>query len=792
MSRIYTCLTEAHDPWLLALAVSICLLGAGTTVMLLQRLALAKGLSRGGWLMISAIAAGAFIWCTHFIGMLAFDPGMLLAFDLLRTLYSLMLAALGCGAAFALASGGWRHGPLMGGAALGLAIGLMHYAGMTAYGGGSILSFDALLVGLSLMLGVLCGSLALPAALRGDSPGWRRLLEGAGWLSLAILSLHLTGMAALTVLPAEPSSLASALRAELALTVAAVGLLVLAAAAAAWMIDHRGHVESEGRLRRLADSAVEGLAITRNGRIIEANDAFVALSGERQRDNLLGLPLPGERLSLRDAIPGLEDGIVRREGWFHHPDGTALEVEVTVRDDAPEPGLQIFALSDLRERREHERRILHLAMHDPLTGLPNRARFAQRLDQILRHAGRQQPPQSLALLHLGFDRFKHVNDLHGHAGGDALLRGIGRRISVALPPKAFAARLGGDEFGVLLPFQEQVEVFELILRLEQAVAEPNYIGDGEVSITASTGIALFPADSSQGEELRAQADFAMRRAKEAPGRGMHFYQAKMDEAQRQRLRMASEMGDALQEGQFCLFAQIQMDIRTGLPCGHEMLLRWLHPQRGLVPPGDFIPTAEENGMILPIGDWVLREACRLAVENPELGKVAVNLSPVQFSQADLPRQVASALAESGLPPARLELEITESTLMQDPTRTLKMLEEIKAAGVKVVIDDFGTGYSSLATLRSFPFDKIKLDRKFLAEAEDSPAAIAILRAVIGIGRGLGIPVLAEGVETKAQLELLHSEGCDEAQGFLFGRPEPLQGNTAGITRQGASSGAPRA
>jgi len=768
MSRVHTGLAEMHDPRLLTLALLICILGAGISIVAVRRLAQAGGRSHGGWLMMSGLAAGAAVWCTHLTAMLAFVPDVPLAFNLGWALGSLLLSVLAFGTAFAVATSGWRHGPAMGGAVVGLAIGVTHYAGMGAYEG--LLEFDPALVALSLVLGMGCGVVALSKALRGS--GRHAVLAGAGWLSLAVLTLHLTGMAALTILPLPQEPATSIAAAELALVVVAIGLLAVLTSAATLMIERRGHAEFGDRLRRLADSALEGLAITAGGRIVEANDAFVALAGQRQRASVLGHVLPGELLSLRDPIPGL-DGIIRREGWLHHPDGSALEVEVTVRDDVPEPGMQIFALSDLRERREHERRILHLAMHDPLTGLPNRARFAQRLEQVLRQSLRQEPAQPLALLHLGLDRFKEINDLYGHDGGDALLRGIGRRISMALPPHGFAARLSGDEFGVLLPFKQELDVFDLIVQLEQSIAEPHYIGGDEVSITASTGVALFPADSTEGQDLRSQADFAMRRAKKSPGRGMHFYQAEMEEAQRQRLRMASEMRVALQDEQFRLFCQIQMDLRTNQPCGHEMLLRWQHPERGLVPPGDFIPMAEENGLILPIGDWVLREACRLAVAHPELGKVAVNLSPVQFSQADLPRQVAAALAESGLPSERLELEITESTLIRDHARTLKMLQDIKATGVKVVMDDFGTGYSSLATLRSFPFDKIKLDRKFLAEAGESAASVAILRAVIGIGRGLGIPVLAEGVETEVQLALLRAEGCDEAQGFLFGRPHPL-------------------
>jgi diguanylate cyclase (GGDEF)-like protein len=767
--RVFTCLAEDHDHSLVVLAALICLAGSGISLALLRRARETAGRSRAGWLLLGGVEGGAFVWCTHFIAMLAYQPAAMLGFNLLLTLWSLLLAILGWGAASAVAAARRPWAPHAGGLAMGLTIGLMHYAGMAALGRGGIVSFDPALMASSLLLGCGFGVAALRAALRGRGRG--RTVLGPLFLGLAVLSLHFTGMGGVTVTLFGSMARAS-MRLELALAVAAVGVLVMAAAAAAWMIDHRTRAESRNHLRSLADSALEGLAVVRDGGIIEANDTFASMLG-RNRAALLGQPFPGALLSLRRGAE--EAGPTPREGWMHHADGSALEVEVVVREDMPSPGLRVFAFRDLRERREHQRRILHLAVHDALTGLPNRARFGQRMEQQLRRVERQKPLPTLAMLHLGLDRFKEINDLHGHSGGDALLRGIGHRIEQGLPPQAFAARLGDDEFGVLLPFTEAVEVFDQVTRLERALAEPCYIGGAEISVTASMGIALYPADACSGEELRANADLAMRRAKAAPARGLRFYHAEMDAAERHRRRMKEDLRAALGLGQFHLAGQVQVDLRTGQPCGHEMLLRWHHPERGSVPPAEFIPLAEECGLILPIGEWVLREACALAVANPRLGKVAVNLSAVQFSQPDLPRQVEQALASSGLPAERLELEITETMLMQDRSRALPLLERIKALGVRIAMDDFGTGYSSLGTLRAFPFDKIKLDRSFMAGLDTSQQAVAILRAVIGIGRALEIPVLAEGVETELQLDRLRMEGCDEVQGYLLGRPLPVPG-----------------
>ncbi|MBO1075767.1 bifunctional diguanylate cyclase/phosphodiesterase [Roseomonas marmotae] len=769
MLRVYTCLTEQHDPLLVILAVAVCLIGAGISLALLRRAAGSGGLSRAGWLLLGGVAGGTFVWCTHFIAMLAYEPGFPLGFGLLPTIGSLLLAILGWGLASTLAV--WRRAALAGGMGMGLTIGLMHYTGMAAIEQGGVVSFEPLLVTVSLLLGMGCGVMALRAALGRDRP-WRDRLLGTLWLALAVASLHFSGMAAATVIPLGPA-IPPSRHPELAVAVAAVGLLVMAAAAAAWMIDRRNRAESGHRLRGLANSTLEGLAVVEDGRIVEANDILVRMLG-RGREEVLEMSLPGGLLSLRDRLKHAGEG-EPREGWLHHADGSVLEVEVAIREDAPGPGMTIFAFRDLRERREQERRIRHLAVHDPLTGLPTRARFAQRMDQMLRLAERQEAPPSLAMLHLGLDRFKDINDLHGHAGGDALLHGLGRRITQALPRQAFAARLGSDEFGVLMPFQEPVEVFDLITRLEGSLAEPSHISGAELSVTAAMGVSLYPADGRGGEDLRANADLAMRRAKASPGRGLCFYHAEMDAAERHRRRMKEDLRIAIGCDQLRLVCQVQVNLLTGAPCGHEMLLRWHHPERGMVPPSEFIPLAEETGLILPIGDWVLREACAIAAAHPALGKVAVNLSPVQFSQPDLPRVVAQALSASGLPAERLELEITETMLMQDRSRTLPLLERIKALGVRVAMDDFGTGYSSLGTLRSFPFDKIKLDRTFMTELDTSPQAVAILRAVIGIGRALEIPVLAEGVESQAQLDLLRREGCDEAQGYLFGRPGPVPG-----------------
>jgi len=411
-----------------------------------------------------------------------------------------------------------------------------------------------------------------------------------------------------------------------------------------------------------------------------------------------------------------------------------------------------------------------MALNDALTGLPNRTSFADHLDHEIRKAA--EHGWHIAVVGIDLDRFKEINDLRGHSAGDQALCIVGERLAAALGEDEFAARIGGDEFGATKCFTDQDDLLDFVGRLEKALFEPIEI-DGFTSTSgASIGVAVYPEDGATREALIGNADLAMYRAKVDIGRAVCFYEPKLDEAARDRRGLANDLRHAIERGQFELHYQVQTVVTSGEVCGYEVLLRWRHPERGMIPPLKFIPIAEETGSILPIGEWVLREACKEAASWEVPYKIAVNLSPVQFSHSELPRLVHQTLMETGLAPARLELEITESTIIADKTRTLHTLRQIRALGVTIALDDFGTGYSSLDTLRSFPFDKIKLDRSFMKEVESSPQSKAIVRAVLALGKSLNIPVLAEGVETSDQLAVLLREGCDEAQGYLLGRPQP--------------------
>jgi diguanylate cyclase (GGDEF)-like protein len=433
-----------------------------------------------------------------------------------------------------------------------------------------------------------------------------------------------------------------------------------------------------------------------------------------------------------------------------------------------------IAVRDLQARKQAEQHIRFLAHYDSLTGIPNRSTFNRQLDQEI--ASALEKGRGLAVMCLDLDRFKDVNDLFGHAAGDAALKGVAKRITGALRDGQMLARLSGDEFAVIVPELSNPEaagrIAENILEVLQATSEDP---EADSPISTSIGIAICPNDGTDRQTLLSHADTALYRAKNE-GRGTYrFFEASMGAAVRDRRLLEHDLRNAISGEQLHLVYQPQKDITDGRIVGFEALLRWNHPTRGNVPPGEFIPVAEESGIIPQIGEWVLRTACSEAATWPQPLIVAVNVSAVQIHNANFAHLVHEILFETGLAPGRLELEITETALVRDLNRALATLRRIKILGVRIAMDDFGTGYSSLSNLRAFPFDKIKIDGSFIKSVNVNDQAAAIVRSVLGLGRALRLPVLAEGVETTAELAFLESERCDQVQGYLLGRPGEIAG-----------------
>ena len=421
------------------------------------------------------------------------------------------------------------------------------------------------------------------------------------------------------------------------------------------------------------------------------------------------------------------------------------------------------------------RQLRHMATHDALTALPNRLLLDDRLQQAIAHAERAGERFALAVLDL--DRFKLINDSLGHRAGDELLKDVARRVSGALRSIDTVARVGGDEFVLIL---DQIggpdEALRVAHKVMLALQDPVRIGDVDIHPSASIGLACYPTDGTSCEALFAHADAAMYAAKRRGRKSIQRFAPDMDTGTQDRVKLEADLHQALELGQFELHYQPKVDARSGRYRGAEALLRWRHPERGLVPPCDFVPLAEDTGLIIPIGAWVIREACRQVRawqrDGLPAARVAVNVSAAQFQQRDLVDTVRRALDDSGIRASCLEIELTESAVMTNPEESVETLQLLSRMGVAVSVDDFGTGYSSMSYLRRFPLDKLKIDRSFIADLMTSPEAAALVRGIISLAHSLRLKVIAEGVETLEQMELLKHLGCDQLQGFCFSRPLP--------------------
>ena len=481
-------------------------------------------------------------------------------------------------------------------------------------------------------------------------------------------------------------------------------------------------------------------------------------------DNILG-----------DLIGVAQDGVIHEKEW--HNSHAALRAEWLYRQVVRVEDGVVAILRDISERKRLETKIRFQATHDALTGLANRMLLQDRLHQAIAQAARTS--KSVWVVFIDLDRFKLINDSLGHKAGDIFLTAISERLQTIVRDSDTVARLGGDEFVLVLPeFGDHKLSANTLKRIMQVVSQAIPIGEKEFTLNCSLGVAVYPNDGNNSTQLIERADMAMYRAKETGRNNFQFFTEEMNEKLLERLMLEEAMRKAVERGEFVLYYQPQVDFRTGRVVGAEALIRWKHPELGLVPPAKFIPLAEETGLIVPIGQWVIRAACEqnMAWERAGYGalRIAVNLSARQFAQPNLALSIASTLTKAGLEPERLEIELTEGLVMTDVENAIEILRDLKALGLQLSIDDFGTGYSSLSYLKRFPIDILKIDQSFVSDIENSPDDATIVLSIISLAHNLRMRVIAEGVETQKQLEYLREHGCDEMQGYYFSRPLPAE------------------
>ena len=782
MMRVVGCITKEHDPRLLVLAACICLLACFTTLTLVAR---GDRSSRAGslaWLSAAAAVFGCGVWSLHFVAMLAFMPGIAITYDPGLTLLSIVVAT--CGTLLALLCARLSLTRVarcvLGGAALGASVAAMHAVGVAAMRVPGSLALDRPQVAWSLASGMILGMIAFARSDRLSRLG--RRVEVSGWLAACVLSIHFIGMSALQITLGPRPAQAGLEQGGfgygmLATGVGAVSLGVLVASLVATLMEQhlsdRTVLELK-RLRLLSSISREVMIIHQDGLILEVNEAGATLFGEpvealvgRQYLDLFsaGSLAAAEAQMTQGSEPQAPAKLEVRVR-----SGRLVPVEVACRaiDFIGRPATAV-ALVDQSERRRDAETIRHLAQHDALTGLPNRLLLHERLIHMLAASDAQQT--SVALLHIDLDRFTACNDLLGDHGADLLLAELASRLTAELRATDTLARIGGDEFVILCALQEDAkQVAALADRLLVALNRPFEHEGLRIDPSASIGIALYPEDAANQAALLRAAGTALRLAKSENQGSFRFFESEMDQVLHERVELEHDLRVAIENDELELHYQPLFSCSSGVIEGYEALVRWHHPKRGMVMPIDFIPLAEQTGLIVPIGEWAIRTACIEASKWPARQSIAVNVSPLQFRQSNLPEIVADALLTSGLPAHRLEIEITEGVLITDTGDAVRTLSALRTQGVRVSLDDFGTGYSSLSYLSSFAVDKIKIDRSFVRPLGQSESAGLLVRTIIELGHHLGLTVVAEGVETPQQLAMIQGKGCDQVQGYLLGRP----------------------
>jgi diguanylate cyclase len=793
-----------YDPKLVLLSILMAIFASHAALAVIDMVRQTRNRwKRLFWLLTGALVMGGGTWAMHFIGMLALQLPCRVSYDTGITLLSILPGIFASGVALHLISRASFTFARMfvSSLLLGLGIGVMHYTGMAALSLDGLVRYDPVLFGLSILVavGLAWLALALNFQLRTRAGISRNLIRliSAGVLGGAVSGMHYTAMAAAYFLsdsnPGLPdSSLDPGLLALMvsAMTVLLIALVLVATVAQRHLALVRQLRQSEQQLRRMLETTQEGFWMADcTYRTLEVNSALCAMLA-RQRGaiidhNLLDYLTEADRPAFLAAVEQRGDSATRRfEIGLLRPDGNSLACEFSVSamldEDGNVSGL-VALITDITQRKLAEEQIRNLAFFDVLTQLPNRRLLLDRLQHAL--SGSQRSGQYGAILFLDLDNFKSINDTQGHDVGDLLLSEVAKRLQASVREGDTVARLGGDEFVVLLEDLHRelpiaaTQVKTVSEKLLVAINQPISIQGREFHSTPSIGISLFRGQETSIDELLKRADVAMYQAKDAGRNTIRFFDPAMQAGLDARIALLADLRQALPQQQFYLDYQAQVDLH-GRVFGAEVLLRWRHPQRGLISPAEFIPLAEESNLILNIGYWVLHTACmqiQVWQDNPAARhlRLAVNVSARQFRQPDFVQQVKTLLHESGINPAQLKLELTESLVLDNVADSIAKMQALKQLGVGFSMDDFGTGHSSLSYLKQLPLDQLKIDQSFVRDIATDPNDAAIVQTIIVMAKSLGLDVIAEGVETRAQLEFLRDRGCPAFQGYLFSRPVAL-------------------
>jgi diguanylate cyclase (GGDEF)-like protein len=765
MIRLMSCITEQHNWLLLLVAVFVCAAGNLAGVFMLSRARQCVKAHRNLWLAVAGALLGGTIWATHFIAMLSYNVPV--SYQVLETGLSIVVAvAVSCLATFTFLYVPGRQGTVAAGILLGLAIATMHAIGLGAITKSALIDSDTnTVIAAWIFGGAFSVSAMLLLAGRMTST---RLGSGALLIVAAVCSHHMVSMSGLNVAPLYPDAagvLTFIDRVGIAIGVCIVSSLLITTGVAALFFDR--HLTD---VKGLANATFEAVVLVRAGQIVHANEQFAMLMAKPIQDL--------KSINFFDFLVE-RDGV---KGVLQTPGGP-LPVEI-VEGVIEYRGREtsVYGLRDISERLETDRQLSHLASHDPLTGLLNRRALNSLAEKAIAKARDDQT--SVALLTLDLDFFKTINDVHGHADGDMVLQQVAEVLTSSFDTDAVVGRIGGDEFSVVLPGHQTFEAQQAASIFMTKFRTVFGAHDKASSLGASVGIAAFPEHGDKLEQLQLNADAALYRAKSLGKARICAFDRFLDQQQRTRRRLEEELRGAVEAGELFLLYQPIVETVSGNPLGYEALLRWSHPTYGVLSPAVFIEAAEESGSIVKIGKWVLDEACRHAASWDNALFVAVNVSARQLLSADLVDHVMTALQLSGLPAERLELEITETSLLEDRSDIARCLEALTRIGAKLVMDDYGSGYSSISNLRRYPFTKVKIDRSYVATLEDDPVAEVVIDSALALGRSLGLTVVIEGIETEAQRSRLTEKAPDQMQGFLFGRP-------AAIGRQTATSQAGR-